>query len=120
MKRIFLPLLFCFSSMLATAQNFKITLNAPQYKSGIAFLTYYSGKNFNIEDSAAINNMGVAVFEGKRKLPGGIYSIFLPGKTKYADFFIDKEQLITVKLDSTDLVNKMVVTGSKEDALFRE
>ena len=120
MKRLFLPTLFCLLTIFATAQSFKITLNVPQFKSGIAFLTYYSGKNFNIEDSAAVNNMGVAVFEGKRKLPGGIYSIFLPGKTKYADFFIDKEQVITIKLDSADLVNKMVVTGSKEDALFRE
>lgn len=122
MKRLFLPMLFCSLSILATAQNagFKITLNIPQYKSGIAFLTYYSGKNFNIEDSAAVNAQGVAVFQGKKKLPGGIYSIFLPGKTKYADLFIDKEQLLTVKMDSTDLVNKMIVTGSKEDALFRE
>jgi thiol-disulfide isomerase/thioredoxin len=120
MKRLFLPLLFCFFSLIATAQSFKITLNVPQYKTGIAFLTYYSGKNFNIEDSAAVNSQGVAIFQGKRKLPGGIYSIFLPGKTKYADLFIDKEQVITVTMDSTDLVNKMVVTGSKEDALFRE
>jgi protein-disulfide isomerase len=122
MKRIFLPLLFGSLSVLATAQtqHFKITLNVPQYKSGIAFLTYYSGKNFNIEDSAAVNSQGVAVFQGKRKLPGGIYSIFLPGKSKYADLFIDKEQVLTVKMDSTDLVNKMVVTGSKEDALFRD
>lgn len=122
MKRIFLPLLFGCFSVPATAQtqNFKITLNIPQYKSGIAFLTYYSGKNFNIEDSAAVNSQGIAVFQGKRKLPGGIYSIFLPGKAKYADFFIDKEQVITIKMDSTDLINKMVVTGSKEDALFRE
>ncbi len=119
MKRLFLPALCCMLSAFATAQNFKVTLNAPQYNSGIAFLTYYSGKNFNIEDSAAINNQGIAVFEGKRKLPGGIYSIFLPGKTKYADLFIDKEQVLTVKMDSTDLVGKMVVTGSKEDALFR-
>lgn len=122
MKRLFLPMLFCSLSLFAAAQTtgFKITLTIPQYKTGIAFLTYYSGKNFNIQDSAAVNAQGVAVFEGKNKLPGGIYSIFLPGKAKYADLFIDKEQVLTVKMDSTDLVGKMVVTGSKEDALFRE
>lgn len=123
MKRLFLPALFCLSTVIANAQQqnpgFKITLNIPQYKSGIAYLTYYSGKNFNIEDSAAVAN-GLAVFKGKKKLPGGIYSIFLPGKSKYADLFIDKEQVLTVKMDSTDLVGKMEVTGSKEDAIFRD
>lgn len=119
MKRLFLPMLFCLVCAFATAQNFKVTLHAPQYDSGLAFLTYYSGKNFNIEDSAAISNKGTAIFQGKKRLPGGIYSIFLPGKTKYADFFIDKDQDIAVSLDTTDLVNKMIVTGSKEDELFR-
>ncbi len=127
MKRLFLPFLVCFSSLIADAQtpgaqSFKITLNAPGYTSGIAFLTYYSGKNFNIEDSAAVNNKGIAVFEGKRRLPGGIYSVFLPGKTKYVDFFIDKDQsAINIKIeDSTDLVNKTIITGSKENILFQQ
>ncbi len=121
MKRLFLPLLFSFLMVNAGAQNFKITLTAPGYTSGIAYLTYYSGKNFNIEDSAAMNNKSIAIFEGKRRLPGGIYSIFVPGKTKYVDFFVDKDQQnITVKIDTTDLVNKTMVTGSKENVLFQQ
>lgn len=121
MRRLFLPLLFSVLLSNASAQNFKITLNVPGFTSGIAYLTYYSGKNFNIEDSAAVNNKSIAVFEGKRRLPGGIYSIFVPGKSKYVDFFIDKDQqAITVKIDTTDLVNKTVITGSKENILFQQ
>ncbi|MBL0356674.1 MAG: redoxin domain-containing protein [Chitinophagaceae bacterium] len=121
MKRSFLPLLFSFLLVNAGAQNFKITLNTPGYTSGIAYLTYYSGKNFNIEDSAAVNNKSIAIFQGKRRLPGGIYSIFVPGKTKYVDLFIDKDQqAITVKIDTTDLLNKTVITGSKENIQFQE
>lgn len=101
------------------AQNFKVTLQAPQYKSGITYLTYRMGKSFNVEDSTVMNNKGMAVFTGKRKLPGGIYTIFLPGKSKLIDFLIDKEQVISVKLtDSTDLLNKTTVTGSSENILF--
>jgi protein-disulfide isomerase len=104
----------------AGAQNFKVTLQAPQYKSGIAFLTYHMGKNLNIEDSAAVSSNGTAIFTAKRKLPPGIYAIVLPGKRISVDFFVDKEQQISIKLDTTDLINKTVVTGAKENILFQQ
>ena len=102
------------------AQSYKVTLQAPQYKSGIAYLTYHMGKNLNIEDSAAVSNSGIAIFQAKRKLQPGIYAMVLPGKSKLVDFFVDKEQVIKVKIDTTDLLNKTVITGSKENILFEQ
>ena len=109
--------LFCIN---ANAQSFKVSLQAPQYKSGIAYLTYHWGKNLNVEDSAAVTNTGTATFTGKRKLLPGIYAVVLPGKRITIDFFIDKEQAVTIKIDTTDLVNKTVVTGSKENIIFQQ
>jgi hypothetical protein len=63
----------------AFAQGYQLTLKAQGYKSGIAYLTYYMGTNFNIADSAAIGNNGTAVFKGSEKLPPGIYAIFFSG-----------------------------------------
>ena len=120
MKRIFIPLLITFFYWGASAQSYSVTLHAPGYKSGIAYLTYHMGKNLNVEDSAAVNNKGIAIFEGKRKLPGGIYAMVLPGKNKLVDFFIDKEQVINITIDTTDLLNKTVVTGSKENIAFQQ
>ncbi|MCW3089222.1 MAG: alkyl hydroperoxide reductase/Thiol specific antioxidant/Mal allergen [Ferruginibacter sp.] len=120
MKRIFTFWLTSIICISAGAQNFKVTLQAPQYKSGIAYLTYHMGKNLNVEDSAGVNSNGVAIFTGKRKLPGGIYAVVLPGKRITVDFFTDKEQVISIKIDTNDLVNKTVVTGSKENILFQQ
>lgn len=117
MKQLF-SVFLTFIVLQVTAQSFKVTLNAPQYKSGIAYLTYHMGKNLNVEDSAAVSAKGLAIFQGKRKLPGGIYSVVLPGKSKLVDFFIDKEQVISVQIDTSDLLNKTVVTGSKENVPF--
>jgi hypothetical protein len=100
------------------AQGYRITLQAPQYKSGIVYLTYYMGPNLNVADSAAMSNTGMAIFKGAKKLPGGIYVIVLPGKRIRTDFLMDKEQVINVKLDTTDLLNKTFVTGSKENVLY--
>ena len=105
----------------ANAQGFKITLEAPQYHDGIAYLIYYYGKNMNVEDSAAVNAKGTAIFQKSDKIKPGVYSIVFPGKNKLYDFLIDKEQSIQIKApDTANLLQKTVVTGSKENALFQE
>jgi thiol-disulfide isomerase/thioredoxin len=100
------------------AQGYQVTLTTPQYKSGIAYLTYYMGPNLNVADSAAVSNTGMAIFKGTKKLSPGLYVIVLPGKRLRTDFLIDKEQRIAVKVDTTDLLNKTIVTGSKENTLY--
>lgn len=114
-------LLFFFAALTgasAFSQGFEVTLKAPGYKSGIAYLTYYMGSNFNIADSTAIGINGTAVFKGPEKLAPGIYAIFFPGKQLRTEFLIGEEQVISVMADTSDLVNKTVVTGSKENILY--
>ncbi|MDO9374485.1 MAG: redoxin domain-containing protein [Bacteroidota bacterium] len=120
MKQLLVLLFAAFTASFTSAQNFTVTLKAPQYKSGIAYLTYHMGKNLNVEDSAAVSSSGVAVFNAKRKLQPGIYAMVLPGKRISVDFFVDKEQVVTVQVDTTDIVNKTIVTGSKENVLFQQ
>ncbi|HRN92477.1 MAG TPA: thioredoxin-like domain-containing protein [Ferruginibacter sp.] len=112
-------LLLLIGSLTATAQ-FKVTLTAPQYASGTAYLTYHWGKSLNIADSAEVNANGVAVFEGEKSLPGGIYSVVFPGKRLTADFFIDQEQTISITANDTLKLMDMVVTGSPENDLFKK
>ena len=102
----------------AFAQGYQLTLKAPGYKSGIAYLTYYMGSNFNITDSAAIGNNSTAVFKGADNLQPGIYAIFFPGKQLRVEFLIGSEQNVSVTADTSDLVNKTIVTGSKENILY--
>lgn len=120
--KLIIFLSFCLVSFFHTsAQGFKITLEAPQYKEGIAYLIYYFGKNMNVEDSAAVNSKGTAIFQKNEKIKPGVYSIVFPGKSKLYDFLIDKEQIINIKApDSLNLLEKTVVTGSKENGLFQE
>jgi hypothetical protein len=120
MKLFFISLisLFAFSSL--NAQGFRVTLHTPDYKSGLAYLTYYYGKNMNVQDSAIVNPKGTAIFQGKDKLIPGVYSIVFPGKNKLYDFLVDKGQDITINADTTDLINKTEVTGSPENNLFQQ
>ena len=119
MKRFFSTLILILAVCAAKSQ-YQVTLQTPNYKSGLAYLAYYYGKNINVEDSALVNAKGIAVFKKNQKLPPGIYSIVFPGKTKLIDFLVDKEQVITIKSDTIDLLNKTIITGSKENVLFQQ
>ena len=118
MKKYVVFLVAALTTSTAFAQGYQVTFKAPGYKSGIAYLTYYMGTNFNVADSAAIANNSTAVFKGPQKLPPGIYAIFFPGKQLRTEFLIGQEQIISVTADTADLVNKTVVTGSKENILY--
>jgi thiol-disulfide isomerase/thioredoxin len=120
MKRIYFQFLLLMMAVGASAQ-YKVTLHTPSYKSGLAYFTYYYGKNINIQDSGWINDKGVVVFKrDSSKLPPGIYSIIFPGKNRMVDFIVDKEQVFDITADTTDLVNKTEFKGLKENELFKQ
>lgn len=104
----------------ANSQGFRVNFKAPGYTGGLAYLTYYMGSNFSIADSTAIGNDGTAIFKGAEKLAPGIYAIFFPGKQLRTEFLIGEEQVISVTADTADLVNRTVVTGSKENILYEQ
>ena len=79
-------------SKVPESQGYSVNLQAPNYKSGLAYLCYYMGKSMNIEDSAMMTPAGTTVFKGSKTLPGGIYTVVFPGKRLTLDFFVDKEQ----------------------------
>lgn len=116
---LFLGLLFAAAG--SFAQGYQVNLQIPQYKHGIAYLTYYMGPNLNIADSAAVSSTGLAIFKGAQKLPGGIYVVVFPGKKLRADFLIDKEQKITIKVaDTNNITGTTVVTGSPANNLYAQ
>jgi thiol-disulfide isomerase/thioredoxin len=115
--------LFCLWALFcnqAFSQNFQVTLQAQGYKTGIAYLTYYMGNSLNVEDSAIVNNKGIAIFKGNRKLSPGIYVIVLPGKKFRLDFLIEKQQVLNIKIDTTDIINKSSIKGGKENELYTQ
>jgi thiol-disulfide isomerase/thioredoxin len=120
MKKFLIGLRLLFFVAAVKSQGYQVTLQTPNFKSGLAYLTYYYGANINIEDSAIVNDKGVAVFKKNTSLPPGIYSIIFPGKNKLVDFFVDKEQSVFITADTTDLSNKTLIKGSSENALFQQ
>ncbi len=119
MKKIVTTFFVLLVAKIGFAQAYLISVKAKGYTKGLTYFTYYNGSNLNIQDSGIIKKDGSITFAGKAKLLGGIYVLVLPDRRR-VDFLIDKEQKITIKLDSTDLVYKTVITGSKENILYQQ
>lgn len=118
LKRFTLILLVATISISSKAQGYKVTLEAPQYHEGVAYLIFYFGKSMNIQDSGWLDKNGKVVFQKNEKMLPGIYSIVFPGKRKFYDFLIDQEQDIFIKADTSDLIYKTTVKGSPANDLF--
>jgi thiol-disulfide isomerase/thioredoxin len=117
MHKVLPLLLFTLSTICSTAQEQKITVKTPGYK-GLIYLTYYAGKALNIEDSAMLDATGKVTFSRKPLFTPGVYSIVFPGKRKLMDIMVDRDKNIVVQTDTSDLVNKTVITGSIDNQLF--
>lgn len=111
--------LFCF--LTGFTQDYRVQLNAPQYSKGNAYLIYYYGKNMNLVDSAGVNSSGEAVFSNEKTLHPGIYAVVLPGKRITFDFLVGEEQTIQILIkDTANPVESAIVSGSRENILFRD
>jgi thiol-disulfide isomerase/thioredoxin len=108
-------LIFCigfFSFVAAGAQGYRITATM-KGGAGYLYLGYYFGDQKFLQDSALMDKKGTAVFEGKKRLPGGLYILVDPEKSRFFDLVIDKNQNFSVTTDTSFVLLKL--TGSKEN-----
>lgn len=111
-------ILLCFTAK----SQYTVNLHTPQFDSGYAYLTYYYGKNMNVEDSALVDKKGNALFKKETPLQPGVYSIVFPGKSRSFDFLVgDNVTKMDIQVkDTNDLVLNSKVDGSPENALFQK
>lgn len=109
---------FSFSTI-SFSQGYKIKATVKGLKSDTCYLGHYYGQYNYIDDTAISNSNGEMLFEGKEKLPGGMYFIVLP-KTKYFEIVITNEQNFSLETDTASFVKNMKVKGNAEDKRFYE
>ncbi|MEV4882762.1 protein of unknown function [Chitinophaga ginsengisegetis] len=100
------------------AQGYQISVKLKNFTGGKFFLAHYMGRSTYLADSAEVSPAGEVVLKGKEKLLPGIYLLVLPGKQQYIETLIDKQQVFSVAIDTSDLVNKTVYKGSPDNDGF--
>jgi thiol-disulfide isomerase/thioredoxin len=113
---LLLILLSLFSNQLL-AQAFSIKGKITGLKDTTVFLAHYFGYNQQvIKDTAQVDAKGNFVFQGDKKLPEGLYLVSLP-KGRYFDLIIGNQEF-SFETDTSNLIKKMKMIGSKENESF--
>jgi len=123
MKKYFQAALVCIlslisaSPLLAQKTGYQIIVQIPTMKDSTCYLARYYGDKQYILDTVKSDAQGIAVFEGKTKLAGGIYLFVYPDK-HYFEMIVDKEQFFSMETSWADPIGDMKVKGSIDNQLF--
>ncbi len=123
LKLKLLLIFFCAVTVASFAGNetpaYSIKIKVAGIKDSMCYLANYFGDKQYIHDSARSDAMGRYVFEGKEKLPGGIYLFVLPSR-KYFEVIIDHDFNFSMETDTVEMVKNMKIKDSKDNKLFYE
>ncbi|MCX7697263.1 MAG: DUF5106 domain-containing protein [Bacteroidales bacterium] len=114
-KIIYLLIGFMFTLQLS-AQGYKIYLKT-NWKDTNILIGYYYGKYQYVLDTARADKTGLATFEKKDTVKGGIYFFVFPDK-KYFEFILDKDRNIRFEADTSDFINTLKIKGSEDNIVF--
>lgn len=117
MKHIITIIVLFFITQNAFSQH-RIELKVKGLRDSTLYLVHYYEDSFLSQDTAKVDASGIAVFEGKKKLPYGLY-VVAKGKTRIFDIIIN-DQNFSMETDTVDYVNNLKITGSVEAKLFQD
>ena len=119
MKRFLIALILSALSLSLWAQGYEIGVKFKSIPGDTIILGHHFNERLIPDDTVKLDSKGFGVFKGKKKLPGGMYFIFLPSRN-YFDILIDDNQKFTIENDTVvkDFLNNMVITGDVQNQLF--
>lgn len=97
----------------------EISITLTPYKNCWVYLGCHYGKGKSIADSAWLDGNSHGVFRSDTKLTGGIYFVVSPQYSIQFELLMDDVQHFSIVADSAQK-DKAVITGSKENDLFKE
>ncbi|HAG16120.1 MAG TPA: hypothetical protein DCG69_06280, partial [Bacteroidales bacterium] len=111
--------LFIISILFLNAQeNYKIEIKIKGIEDSTLYLASYFGDKTLMVDTASRKGKNSYVFEKQKQLPGGIYIVVGQAKNSIFEFLIADGQDLKFDSETDNLIEKMKVKGSNENALF--
>jgi len=96
--------------------GYDLSITFKNIKNSECYLGHHFGDKQFIIDTGAIDATGKVQFVSDNNTIGGLYLVLLPSQ-KYFEFILN-ERTFSLETDSTDFLNTMSFTGSKENDIF--
>ncbi|NHM06383.1 DUF5106 domain-containing protein [Flavobacterium sp. CYK-4] len=118
-RKLSLLFILVFSFYAKAQSGYNITVNLKNSTDSLAYLTFYQMDKTYIKDTCTKVKNGKIVFQGKKPLERGIYSIVNQQKAIVFDFFIDeKSQNLKLTGDSNNLRREAHAENSEQQNEF--
>jgi thiol-disulfide isomerase/thioredoxin len=99
------------------AQGYEIKVKISNLPSKQVILGHYLSKTMYPDDTVKLDQKGYGVFTGKKKLPVGMYLVYLPSAS-YFDLVIGEDQQFSLESDTADFLHTLSFKGSDENQIF--
>jgi hypothetical protein len=116
-RRVFILSCLVLFSIFTSGQGYDIKIKINGLTEKQLILGHYLSKSMYPDDTTLLDNKGSGIFAGTRKLPGGMYLIYLPN-SRYFEIIIGEDQSFSVEVDTTDFLKTLSIKGSDENQLF--
>jgi thiol-disulfide isomerase/thioredoxin len=117
---------FCLLAGIVVAQTpktplkgYSIPITITPLKNTKVYLGSYFGKSMTLVDSANINANSKGVFQGTKKLTGGIYFVVSPNYSILFELLMDAQQQFSIVADTAQK-EKAAIIGSPDNDIFKQ
>ncbi|CAN5490079.1 hypothetical protein BH09BAC3_BH09BAC3_33190 [soil metagenome] len=119
MKKLTILLLVAIPFVSSGQTGHKLDFKIKGLKDTTAYLGYFYGETTYLKDTAKVNSQGVFFFDGKERLPQGVY-FFVLNKMKMFEFVVAEQQHFSLETSTEDYVANMKVQGDDDNRIFFE
>jgi len=114
---LFITVAVQFWSAVLIGQECRINVSVPDLPNQKVILAHRFGLKFYTDDTVTTDNFGNALIRKGFRMADGMYQLVFPDK-KYAEFFLDKNQVFSMGTRISDPTENLTFTGSPENARF--
>jgi thiol-disulfide isomerase/thioredoxin len=102
-----------------TLKGYSIPITITPLKNTKVYLGSYFGKSMTLVDSAKIDANSKGVFQGTKKLTGGIYFVVSPNYSILFELLMDAQQQFSIVADTAQK-EKAAIIGSPDNDIFKQ
>lgn len=117
LRNLFTLLCLTALSLYSAGQGYEIKIKINGLVDKQVILGHYLSKTMYPDDTVKLDRNGSGVFKSNKKLPGGMYLIYLPS-SRYFDLVIGEDQTFSIETDTTDFLSTLTIKGSEENRIF--
>jgi thiol-disulfide isomerase/thioredoxin len=101
------------------AQGYRIEVEFQGLSKDTVILGEYFTSRMIPKDTLVLDSQGRGVFEGESAFVGGLYLMYMD-PSHYFDFLLGDDQELSIRADTSDLVNGLDFRDSEDNRLFQE